>query len=221
MIKVLINGSLGKMGQATIKAVEADLLLETVAKTDKDDDLAKVIAESKAEVIVDFTVPDNRMNVVKAICQNKARGVIGTTGFTKADLNQIDIWCKEYQTAVLIAPNFAIGAVLMMQFAKTAFKYMPKAEIIELHHDQKLDAPSGTALKTKELMGSEDIPIHSVRLPGFVANQEVIFGGLAQTLTIKHDTLSRESFMPGVLVAIKEIVQRDGLIYGLEHILKL
>ena len=202
-----------------MKAVNADNECELVAVLDQGDDLAASIREKKADVVVDFTVPDARMTVVQTIVETGARGVIGTTGFTAADLKQIEAWCSEHKTSVLIAPNFAIGAVLMMQFAKEAVKHMPQAEIIELHHDQKLDAPSGTAIKTRDLMGNPDIPIHSVRLPGLVAHQEVIFGGLGQTLTIRHDTINRESFMPGVILAVKKIATMSGLVYGLENIL--
>ena len=219
MIKIIVNGAKGKMGQAVVQAVNADSECSLVGSLDKGDNLAQGIKDTKAEVIVDFSVPDSRMAVVEAIVKGGARGVIGTTGYTPADLKLIDKWCAEYKTSVLIAPNFAIGAVLMMQFAKDAIKYMPKAEIIELHHDQKLDAPSGTAIKTRELMGDPNIPIHSVRLPGLVAHQEVIFGGLGQTLTIRHDTINRESFMPGVILGIKKIVGVQGLVYGLEKIL--
>jgi len=207
------------MGQAVVAAVTADSECSLVAGLDQGDNLAKTIQDTKAEVVVDFSVPDSRMSVVEAIVKNGARGVIGTTGYTPDDLKLIDKWCAEYKTSVLIAPNFAIGAVLMMQFAKEAIKHMPKAEIIELHHDQKLDAPSGTAIKTRELMGDPNIPIHSVRLPGLVAHQEVIFGGLGQTLTIRHDTINRESFMPGVILGIKKIVGVQGLVYGLEKMM--
>jgi 4-hydroxy-tetrahydrodipicolinate reductase len=219
MINVIVNGAKGRMGSEAVKAVTADGELTLGGTCDQGDDLSAMIQKTKAEVVVDFTIPDSRMANVKAIVSHGARAVVGTTGFTPEDLKTIEQWCNEFKTAVLIAPNFAIGAVLMMQFAKEAVKYMPHAEIIELHHDKKLDAPSGTAIKTRELMGNKDIPIHSVRLPGLVAHQEVIFGGLGQTLTIRHDSINRESFMPGVVMGIKAIVKREGLVYGLEKLM--
>ncbi|MFA5927710.1 MAG: 4-hydroxy-tetrahydrodipicolinate reductase [Candidatus Margulisiibacteriota bacterium] len=219
MIKVIVNGAKGRMGQEVVKAVSADKELELVAALDLGDDLGQKIKETKAQVVVDFTIPDTRMKNIEAIINNGAKAVVGTTGFTPDDLKTIEKWCADKKGAVLIAPNFAIGAVLLMQFAKEAIKYMPNAEIIELHHDKKLDAPSGTAIKTRELMGNPNIPIHSVRLPGLVAHEEVIFGGLGQTLTIRHDSISRESFMPGVVMAVKKMIDKQGLIYGLEKII--
>jgi len=218
-ISVLVNGAKGRMGQEVVKAVKAEKDLSLVKTVDIGDNLAESITETQPQVVIDFSLPKTRMEVIRAIVENKAKGVIGTTGFTPEDMIIIEKWCNEFETAILIAPNFAIGAVLMMQFAKEAAKYLPKAEIIELHHDKKLDAPSGTALKTREKMEREDIPIHSVRLPGLVAHQEVIFGGLGQTLTIRHDTINRESFMPGVVKATKEIINKQGFFYGLEKIL--
>ena len=225
MINVIVNGAKGRMGQEVVNAVTNDQSLTLIAQTDQGDDLAKVLQDNQQSVgqgnlvVVDFSVPDSRMHVIEAIVSNGAKGVIGTTGFTEEDLKTVDQIALENNSAILIAPNFAIGAVLMMQFAKEAYKHMPKAEIIELHHDQKLDAPSGTAIKTRDLMGDPNIPTHSVRLPGLVAHQEVIFGGLGQTLTIRHDTINRESFMPGVIISIKQILDKTGLIYGLEKLL--
>lgn len=219
MIKVIVNGAKGRMGQACVHAVTEDAQCQLVATCDQGDDLGAVVESQAADVVVDFSLPDTRMDVIEAIVSNGARAVVGTTGFTPENLSTIESWCEQYKTAVLIAPNFAIGAVLMMQFAKEAIKHMPKAEIIELHHDKKLDAPSGTAIKTRELMGNPKVPIHSVRLEGLVAHQAVIFGGLGQTLTIRHDTINRESFMPGVVLGVKEIMKITGLVYGLEHIL--
>ena len=223
-IRVIVNGAKGKMGAETVKAVLKESDLDLVAQTDIGDDLAQEIKAHKAQVVVDFTTPDSALKNIKAILTSGAHGVIGTTGITKNDLDVIENLCRENKVNCLVAPNFAVGAVLMMQFAKAAAKHMNKAEIIELHHPQKLDRPSGTAIKTaqmmKEAMGEgAEIPIHSVRLPGFVASQEVIFGGVGQTLTIRHDTTSRESFMPGVLMAIRKIGQLKGLVYGLENIL--
>lgn len=217
-LKVLVNGAKGKMGAETVKAVKKESDLELVGQTDIGDSLARTIKETKAEIVVDFTQPSAAMTNVKTILNNNAHAVVGTTGLTDKDLSKINDLCVKNRVNCIVAPNFAIGAVLMMKFSQEAVKYMPNAEIIELHHDQKKDAPSGTAIKTAQLMG-KDVPIHSVRLPGLVAHQEVIFGGLGQTLTIRHDSLSRESFMPGVIMAIRQVKKQKGLVYGLEKIL--
>lgn len=217
-IKVLVNGARGKMGSETVKAVLKETDLELVGQTDIGTDLAEAIKELKPEVIVDFTTPATVMKNVKAILENGCHAVVGTTGLSPKDLEELKTLCAKNEVNCLVAPNFAIGAVLMMKFATEAAKYMPQVEIIELHHDKKLDAPSGTALKTAEMIGKK-VPIHSVRLPGLVAHQEVIFGGVGQTLTIRHDTINRESFMPGVLMAIHKVKKIKGLVYGLEHLL--
>ncbi len=217
-LRVLVNGAKGKMGSETVKAIGKEADLELVGQTDLGDDLAQAIKKNKAEVVVDFTQPDSVMKNVRTILGNGAHAVVGTTGLTDKNLEEIKKLCAENKLNCIAAPNFAIGAVLMMKFAKEAVKYMPKAEIIELHHDQKKDKPSGTAIKTAKLMG-KDVPIHSVRLPGLVAHQEVIFGGVGQTLTIRHDSISRESFMPGVVMAVCKVKKIKGLVYGLEKVL--
>ena len=217
-IKVLVNGAKGKMGVETVKAILKESDMELVGQTDLGDDLAKEIKVKGAEVVVDFTAPKVVMANIRTILESGVHGVIGTTGLTDENLHEIKMLCERFKGNCLVAPNFAIGAVLMMLFAKEAIRHMPHAEIIEFHHETKLDKPSGTAIKTGHLMG-KDIPIHSVRLPGLVAHQEVIFGGLGQTLTIRHDSLSRESFMPGVIMAVRKIKGLKGLVYGLEHLL--
>ena len=221
--RVLVNGAKGKMGQEVIKAVSKEAELELVAQTDLGDDLAETIKKSRPDVVIDFTIPKSAMGNIRTAAKNKCHVIVGTTGMTEKDLAEIKDLCSTNGVNILVAPNFAVGAVLMMKYASDAAKYMPKAEIIELHHDQKLDAPSGTALKTADMMknssGIKDVPIHSVRLPGFVADQQVIFGGLGQTLTIKHQTTGRECFMPGVVLAAKKIKSLKGLTYGLENIL--
>ena len=217
-IKVIVNGAKGKMGAETVRAVQREFDLELVGQTDFEDNLAAVIKNTRAEVVVDFTNPLSVMENIRIILNSKVRGVIGTTGITEENLNEIRSLCEKNKVSCLVAPNFAIGAILMMHFAKEAVKHMPNAEIIEMHHDTKLDKPSGTALKTAHLLG-KSTPIHSVRLPGLVAHQEVIFGALGQTLTIRHDSISRESFMPGVILAIRQIKELKGLVYGLEHLL--
>ena len=218
MIKVIVNGAKGKMGQEAVKAVQKESDLELAGQTDIGDNLAGEIKRTKAEVVVDFTVPRTVMENIRTILNQGAHGIIGTTGISKENLKEIETLCAKNNVNCLVAPNFAIGAVLMMQFAKEAARHMPNAEIIEFHHETKVDKPSGTALKTAELMG-KDVPIHSVRLPGLVAHQEVIFGGLGQTLTIRHDSISRESFMPGVILAVRKIKELKGLVYGLENLL--
>ncbi len=218
IIKVIVNGAKGKMGQETVKAVQKETDLMLVGQTDAGDDLAQVIKATGAEVVVDFTTPLTVMANIKTILQSGARGVVGTTGITEENLREVRDLADKHKTGCLIAPNFAIGAVLMMQFAQQAIKYMPSAEIIEFHHEAKLDKPSGTSERTAHLMG-KDVPIHSVRLPGLVAHQEVIFGGLGQTLTLRHDSISRESFMPGVIMAIRKIIKMKGLVHGLEHLM--
>jgi 4-hydroxy-tetrahydrodipicolinate reductase len=225
-IKVLVNGANGKMGSETVRAVLKEADLELVGQTDLGNDLAKSIKETKAEVVVDFTTPSTVMDTARTILNSKAHAVIGTTGLTPANLEEIKKLCTKNKVNCIVAPNFAVGAVLMMKFAKEAAHYMPQVEIIELHHDQKKDAPSGTALKTAELIQGEGhnlkgkkVPIHSVRLQGLVAHQVVIFGGLGQTLTIRHDSISRESFMPGVVLAVRKVRNIKGLVYGLENLL--
>ncbi|KAF0135128.1 MAG: dihydrodipicolinate reductase [Candidatus Saganbacteria bacterium] len=224
MIKVIVNGAKGKMGQETVKAVEKESDLKLAAKLDVGDNLAEAIKKHQAQVVIDFTHPESVISNIRTILTSGAHAVIGTTGISKDDLMEIGKLCEKNKVNCLIAPNFAIGAVLMMQYAKDAAKHMRHAEIIEMHHPQKVDRPSGTALKTAEMMKESlgegaDVPIHSVRLPGLVAHQEVIFGGLGQTLTIRHDTINRESFMPGVILAVKKVAHLKGLVYGLENIL--
>jgi len=223
-IKVIVNGAKGKMGSETVRAIGRESDLELVGQADMGDNLGEAIKKRAAEVVVDFTAPDAAMMNIRAILTAGAHAVVGTTGISKDDLLEIEHLCESNGKNCLVVPNFAIGAVLMMQFAREAAKHMHKAEIVEMHHTQKLDKPSGTAIKTaqmmKEVIGEgADIPIHSVRLPGFVASQEVIFGGLGQTLSIRHDTTSRESFMPGVVLGIRKVKKLKGLVYGLENIL--
>lgn len=266
-IKVLINGAAGKVGREVIKAVLADPELELIGAVDIacsgqdaaqlaglpaggsgnsvkiSNDLAQALKTTGPDVAVDFTQPSCALANVKTIINSKVAAVVGTTGLSQNDLTEIGKLAEEKGVPVLVAPNFAIGAVLMMLFAAQAAKFMKGGEIIELHHDQKADAPSGTAIKTAEMMAknkgaffttakkSEEkisgvrggemsgIHIHSVRLPGLVAHQEVIFGEKGQTLTIRHDSLNRESFMPGLVMAIKKITQHKGLVYGLENLL--
>lgn len=214
MIRVAVAGAAGRMGQTVCEAVEGapDMQLTGRADPSLGVELADVLPN--ADVVVEFTRPDTALDNVRACLDAGVHVVVGTSGW---DIDAIR--GMESSANVLFCPNFAIGAVLMMRFAAEASKHMAKAEIIELHHDKKLDAPSGTAARTAELMQG-DPPIHSVRLPGIVANQEVILGDVGQTLTIRHDSIDRTSFMPGVLVAIRSVgALTESPVIGLEHVL--
>jgi 4-hydroxy-tetrahydrodipicolinate reductase len=214
VIRVGVAGAAGKMGEAVVAAVEGADDMELVARIDPalGVELADVL--DRCDVVVDFTRPDTALANVQACIAAGVHAVVGTSGW---DVDAIR--GHEGPSRVLFCPNFAIGAVLMMRFAVEASRHMSKAEIVELHHDQKLDKPSGTAARTAEMMDGE-VPIHSVRLPGLVAHQEVVLGDLGQTLTIRHDSLSRESFMPGVLLAVRTVgTLETSPVVGLEHIL--
>jgi 4-hydroxy-tetrahydrodipicolinate reductase len=224
MIRVAVAGAAGRMGQTVCAAVEAAADMQLVGRADPqlETTLEQVLPD--AEVLVDFTRPDTALANALASVRAGVHVVIGTTGFDPAPLRDARTADGRPQANVLIAPNFAIGAVLMMRFAAEAARHMARAEIIELHHDAKVDAPSGTAARTAELMsaasGGPPPPIHSVRLPGLVAHQEVILGDLAQTLTIRHDTIGRESFMPGVLLAVRRVgTLEESPVVGLEKLL--
>jgi len=214
MIDVAVSGAAGRMGQAVCEAVQAADDLDLVARADPSlgRDLAEVLGD--ADVVVDFTTPEAAPHNVRQCLAEGVHVVVGTTGW---DLDEIEGLTG---ANVFVAPNFAIGAVLMMQFAAEASRHMAKAEIVELHHDRKLDAPSGTAARTAALMEGE-VPIHSVRLPGLVAHHEVVLGDVGQTLTIRHDSLDRSSFMPGVLLAVRKVGSLDhSPVVGLEHLIK-
>jgi 4-hydroxy-tetrahydrodipicolinate reductase len=213
VIKVAVAGAAGRMGQTVCSAVEGadDMTLTGRADPALGTAVADVVGD--ADVLVDFTQPEQTLGNVREAVAAGVHAVIGTSGFDASALDELS------GANVLYCPNFAIGAVLMMQFAAEASKHMAKAEIVELHHDGKLDAPSGTAARTADLMQG-DVPIHSVRLPGLVAHQEVILGDVGQTLTIRHDSINRESFMPGVLLAIRKVGSLDrSPVIGLEHLL--
>ena len=221
MTKVAVSGAAGRMGATVVNAVESadDLTLSGKADPAFKTPLAAVLEE--ADVVVDFSVPATALENVKECLAAGVHVVVGTTGF---DLDAAKAAAEESTANCFVAPNFAIGAVLMMVVSQTIAAHMPDAEIIELHHDKKLDAPSGTAARTAELInaagGKVREPIHSVRLPGLVAHQEVIFGGLGQTLSIRHDSVDRWSFMPGVLLAVRKVGDLpDSFTVGLEHLL--
>lgn len=257
-IKVIIAGPRGKMGREAIQMIENTEHFQLVACLDRKnngksnessipvfEDPEKCFAEVQADVLVDLTTPEVGFNHTEAALRNGIRPVVGTSGFKPEEIETLKKLAEEKKIGCIIAPNFAVGAVLLMQFAKMAAKYFPDVEIIEKHHDQKLDAPSGTAMKTLELIKenrtakaqghpneketlagarggeSEGIRIHSVRLPGLVAHEEVLFGGNGQLLTIKHDSMNRQSFMEGIKMSIDEVMKLDHLVYGLENLLNL
>lgn len=241
-IRVGVLGARGRMGAEVVKAVTNSSDLELVAQLDLGDSLDQLVS-NKAEVVVDFTTPDSVMKNLEFLLKNEIHAVVGTTGFDQGRIDSINSQlAKHPKVGVLIAPNFAIGAVLMMEFAEKAARYFESAEIIEMHHPAKVDAPSGTAARTAELMtrarkdsllgpmpdatkqlldgarGSKvgDIPIHSIRAQGFVAHQEVLFGGAGETLTIRHDSRDRAGFMPGVLLGVRRVINHPGLTQGLD-----
>lgn len=261
-IKIVIVGALGKMGRETTRAVSQRNDMEIVGLVDVakagtafaelvgtgpelqvEDDLDGVIGRGKPDVMIDFTNPQAVFNNVQVALAQGIASVVGTTGLNEVELAQLEELALANETGVAVIPNFAIGAVLMMKFAREVAQYLPDVEIIEIHHDQKMDAPSGTALKTAEMINSNrgdfapknihqfeklagsrggnagDIRIHSVRLPGFVAHQEVIFGGPGQSLTIRHDSYDRISFMPGVLMVVQKMSGIRGLVYGMDALL--
>ena len=216
MTRVAVAGAAGRMGQSVCRAVEAADGLELTGRADPA--LSATVADvlPDADVLVDFTVPDQALENVLACLDAGVHAVVGTSGWDVATARER---AQDGGAKVLFCPNFAVGAVLMMRFAAEASRLMAKAEIVELHHDRKLDAPSGTAARTAEMMEGE-VPIHSVRLPGLVAHQEVVLGDVGQTLTIRHDSIDRESFMPGVLLAVRRVGTLDrSPVVGLEHLL--
>jgi 4-hydroxy-tetrahydrodipicolinate reductase len=216
MIRVAVAGAAGRIGRMVCEAVSAADDMEVSGRADPvlDTSVHDVLAD--ADVLVDFTRPDSALDNARAALEAGVHVVIGTSGF---DLDGLREAARSSSAKAFFAPNFAIGAVLMMKFAAEASRVMARAEIIELHHEGKLDAPSGTAARTAELMEG-DVPIHSVRLPGIVADQEVILGDVAQTLTIRHATTDRTSFMPGVLLAIRHVADLpESPVVGLEHLL--
>jgi 4-hydroxy-tetrahydrodipicolinate reductase len=259
-IRVAVHGALGKMGQTLISALcrEPDMHLvgavdikaakehltlpDGSARIPLSKELAGILNSCTPQVVVDFSTAKAIMPLVRLTSENGVNLVIGTTGLSVEDTEEIDDLAKARGVGIVIAPNFALGAVLMMHLARIAGKYLDYAEIIELHHEGKLDAPSGTALATAKSMAQargkpfstppaektdsrgkqvEGISIHSVRLPGLLAHQEVILGGAGQTLTIRHDTSGRDCYMPGVMLAVREVVKKKGLTYGLDALLGL
>jgi len=246
-IRVGVLGARGRMGAEVCRAVDAADDMEIVAMVDTGDWMFD-IADAGAEVVVDFTHPDVVLDNIRFCVDQDIRCVVGTSGFDGAKLDTVRQWLEpKPDLAVLVAPNFALGAVLSMRFAQVAARYYPSTEIIELHHNRKVDAPSGTAMHTARLISTaradaglepvadattsevdgargatvEDVRVHSVRLAGLVAHQEILFGGDGETLTIRHDSFDRKSFMPGVLLGVRSILNRNGLIVGLENLLDI
>jgi 4-hydroxy-tetrahydrodipicolinate reductase len=216
MIRVAVAGAAGRMGRMVCAAVEDADDMQLVGRADPELGTAVADVLADADVLVDFTRPDTALANARAALEADVHVVIGTSGF---DLEGLRAAARDARANAFFAPNFAIGAVLMMRFAAEAAKHMASAEIVELHHAGKLDAPSGTAARTAEMMGG-DVPIHSVRLPGLVADQEVILGDVAQTLTIRHVTTDRSCFMPGVLLAVRRVGGlAESPVVGLEHLL--
>lgn len=248
MIKVAVCGANGKMGKTVVQAVTEAKDMELVAKIDIfEGEFASIEEANKSkeiDVLIDFTQPNSIYENAKYCLTNGIRIVIGTTGLTDEQLKELEELSNKNNVACFIAPNFSTGAVLMMMFAKMASKYFDNAEIIELHHNQKKDAPSGTAIKTAQLMAENNtnfatgncaetetiegsrggnsysnIHIHSVRMPGYMASQEVLFGSLGQILSIRHDSTNRECYMDGVLLATRYAMDKGGFVYGLDNIL--
>ncbi|MFZ5633923.1 MAG: 4-hydroxy-tetrahydrodipicolinate reductase [Bacillota bacterium] len=263
MIKVVVSGAAGRMGREISRAIwhaedtelvgavdpyaegtDMGILMETgevgIAVRSG---LKRTLDDLRPDVMVDFSTPESVYKNICAALERRVRPVVGTTGMSSSQLDDLREMASRFKVGCIVAPNFAIGAVLMMKFASEACKYFPHVEIIELHHDRKIDAPSGTAVKTAELINQsrgsfrqchtaeieklvgargakfeDGIRIHSVRLPGMMAHQEIIFGGLGQTLTIRHDSISRESFVPGVLLAVRKVMELSDMVYGLENI---
>ena len=262
-VRVVVNGALGKMGREVTRAVVHEPGLKVVGFVEKEvtqqylsvadtlelvpfsSDLASLLKSCHPDVLVDFTNAEVSIAAARVAAKEKVNLVIGTTGLSEENLAEIERLCQANGVGAVVAPNFSLGAVLLMHLAEIAARFFDNAEIIEMHHDKKLDAPSGTAIATAKAMlqahgkpfiypkaeketisntrgGQMDgIAIHSLRLPGFMAGQEVIFSGMGQTLSLRHDTISRESYMPGVILAIKEVTNRKGLTYGLDALLNL
>jgi 4-hydroxy-tetrahydrodipicolinate reductase len=226
VIRVLVAGAAGRMGSTVVGAVDGAEGMEVAARVDPAlpagdgvfPDVATALDAGGVDVAVDFTQPAVVFDNVLAYLDAGVHAVVGTTGLRPDQVDAVRAAAEGGRANALLAPNFAVGAVLMMRFAAEASRHMERAEIVELHHDGKLDAPSGTALRTASLMRGAPV-IHSVRLPGLVAHQEVILGGRGETLTIRHDSLSRDSFMPGVVLAVRRIGERPGLTLGLEPLL--
>jgi 4-hydroxy-tetrahydrodipicolinate reductase len=244
-IKILVNGATGKMGSITVETLQNTPDFQVVGQTGRYDNLATAIATSGAQVVVDFSIATAALTSIETIIAAGAHPVVGTSGLLKNQIVQLQAQCEKLQLGGLIAPNFSLGAVLMMKQAQELAKYFPAIEIIEMHHDRKLDSPSGTAMRAAEMLNAkrqifhpnlvrraehevvpgsrgafyQDINIHAIRLPGTLAHLQIIFGSNGETVTFRHDSLNRECFMPGVVLACKKVLGLKSLVYGLENIL--
>lgn len=241
-VRVMINGAQGKMGALACETINQHPEFELVAALSRNDNLANAIISAKPHIVIDLTRADCVYNHTLTIIEHGAHPVIGTSGLLPDQINYLQTLCRNKKLGGIIAPNFSIGAILMMRFAALAARYFSDVEIIEAHHQQKFDAPSGTAMKTAEMIAAartslpEELPsqelvagargglhhgvaIHSLRLPGFVAKQEVVFGNIGETLTITHNSIDRASFMPGIILCCQKVQTIQSLYYGLEHFL--
>lgn len=239
--RIIVNGAFGKMGQEVVKALQNQSELQLIGQLGQQDNLGAAIQKLQPDIVIDFTIASVAYENALAIIDANVHPVIGTTGFLPEQIKQLQKKCAQQELGGIIAPNFSIGAVLTMKFARDAAHYFPHVEIIELHHDGKEDAPSGTAIKTAEMIAEtrtpiatkklretlpgsrgathHGIPIHAIRLPGLVAVEEVIFGGKSETLSIRHNSIHREAFMPGVILACQKVLTLKQLVYGLENII--
>jgi len=242
-ISVIVNGANGKMGAMACQAIQQHPDFRLVAQLGRNDCLSETIVKTQAAIVVDLTRADCVYENARTIIQNNAHPVIGTSGLVDKQIEVLRRACDEKQLGGIIVPNFSIGAILMMRFAAEAARFLPEVEIIEAHHQQKLDAPSGTAVKTAEMIAKArqskknqlaikelypgargaiymDVNMHSLRLPGVLAHQQVIFGNTGETLSITHNSIDRSSFMPGLLLACQRVQQLNTLYYGLEHLIE-
>ena len=242
-IRVIINGANGKMGQLAVKTIQNESEFTLVGQLGRHDNLKEEIKKTNAQIVIDLTNAEAAFNNALTIIESNAHPIIGTSGLVKKQVEKLQALSKEKKLGGVIAPNFSLGALLMMKYAQEFAKYFNEVEIIEMHHNGKLDSPSGTAVRTAELIAAarthapvkpsstketvpgarganyQDISIHSIRLPGVVADQQVIFGGTGETLSLAHRTIDRQCFMPGIVLACKKVTMLNELVYGLEHLL--
>jgi 4-hydroxy-tetrahydrodipicolinate reductase len=237
-IRVALAGWKGRMGQVIGPGLEREPWIDLVARIEAGDDLVAACTAARAEVLVDFTTPSAAARNARALLDAGCHGVVGTTGLSTDDLADLDARARAAGRGLLVAPNFALGSILLQRFAGEAARWFPRAEIVEYHHDGKADAPSGTALRTADLLAQAGagggpsagldgarghdrggVRVHSVRLPGLLAHQEVLFGAAGEVLTLRHDALSRDCYLPGVLLGVRRIRERRGLVHGLEALM--
>lgn len=242
-IRILVNGAFGRMGQITVQAINECPDFQLVGQTGRGYDLKKSIKDSNAQVVIDFTSPESVYDNTSIIIDMGVHPVIGTSGLLSDQVNSFKERCKKLKLGGIIAPNFSLGAILMMKYAAQVAHYMPYAEIIEMHHNEKIDSPSGTAIRSAEMIAEastsinaqskkshetlvgargashRNIPIHSIRSPGIIAYQEIIFSNLGETFSLRHNIIDRKCFMPAICLACEKVMQLDQLVYGLEEII--